>query len=662
MALLVGLCADRASAQVVLSAVPMTNAPQEAVTNSVVPTLDITEAPARMIMAEKPIPAQVRTSGPFAEIVKLANSGMDEKVMLAFVTNSTSIFNLSADEIVYLNDIGVPAPVITTIIERDHQLLKSTSPAPTAQPVPEAVSLNVAALPPPQPAAPQPDYTYPMEPYAVPAYAQEPDYAPFYDALSPYGAWADVEGYGPCWQPTVGVINPSWQPYFDSGYWVYTDCGWYWLSDYSWGWAPFHYGRWFHHKHLGWCWAPGTVWGPSWVSWRYNDGFCGWAPLPPGAYFSVGAGLTLQGRRVQDHDDLGLPPGRYRFVAWNHFLDRHLNQQSLSPQQASQVFSRSTPVTRITRSGRWINNDALPIAKVASATRAPVRSVAVREMSSTTGGSRSEKFEANRRILTVYRPRMPDASSTRSPGSEPISRPSSSAPTGRPAAPPGGARPRTAADRNLEYLWGLDEPPQSLAARAASAPTAGSAPSAPSARSAMAPDNSAGSSRGLRQGAPSANQSRRSRVVSSSASSPARNSDPTRGGMPPSSTPAPWIRPQRAEPPAQPASAPTAVSGTEVPRYTPPSMVSIPGLLPFPQLSRPALAPAATPQSAFGPPPQLVVPQSSFANPGPATAPLAPPVQLPPMINMGGIYSAPAGLAPSAPSALSAPGVIGGRR
>ena len=103
----------------------------------------------------------------------------------------------------------------------------------------------------------------------------------FYDTLAPYGTWVQVDGYGRCWQPLVVVSEPGWQPYCDRGHWVYTDAGWYWMSDYSWGWAPFHYGRWFHHERFGWVWTPDTVWGPSWVTWRYSDDYCGWAPLPP---------------------------------------------------------------------------------------------------------------------------------------------------------------------------------------------------------------------------------------------------------------------------------------------------------------------------------------------------------------------------------------------
>ena len=63
--------------------------------------------------------------------------------------------------------------------------------------------------------------------------------------------WIEVEGYGRCWQPTVVVGNRNWQPYCDRGQWVYSDAGWYWLSDYTWGATTFHYGRWFTHPSRG---------------------------------------------------------------------------------------------------------------------------------------------------------------------------------------------------------------------------------------------------------------------------------------------------------------------------------------------------------------------------------------------------------------------------
>jgi hypothetical protein len=71
---------------------------------------------------------------------------------------------------------------------------------------------------------------YATEGYPPPP-AADTGYSTFYDSLAPYGTWVDVAGCGPCWQPTVVVANPVWRPYCDAGRWVYTDCGWYWLSE-----------------------------------------------------------------------------------------------------------------------------------------------------------------------------------------------------------------------------------------------------------------------------------------------------------------------------------------------------------------------------------------------------------------------------------------------
>src|SRR5262249_35280204 len=151
--------------------------------------------------------------------------------------------------------------VVTTMLQHDHLMVESAINAARApiesSPEPPEPGLPVQPAPAADNAA---DYS-PAPP------AEEPAFSTFYDSLAPYGTWVDVGGYGQCWQPSAVSINPEWQPYCDRGHWVYSDCGWYWLSDYSWGWAPFHYGRWFRHNRLGWCWQPDRVWGPSWVSW-----------------------------------------------------------------------------------------------------------------------------------------------------------------------------------------------------------------------------------------------------------------------------------------------------------------------------------------------------------------------------------------------------------
>ena len=71
-----------------------------------------------MVSVEKPLPHNINPRGPLAEIVKLVNSGVNESVLLAFVTNSVHTFDLGAEDIIYLNDIGVPAAVVTAMIQR----------------------------------------------------------------------------------------------------------------------------------------------------------------------------------------------------------------------------------------------------------------------------------------------------------------------------------------------------------------------------------------------------------------------------------------------------------------------------------------------------------------------------------------------------------------
>ncbi len=102
--------------------------------------------------------------------------------------------------------------------------------------------------------------------------------ADFNAPLAEHGAWVEVDSYGRCWHPAS--IAVGWQPY-TYGHWVWTDFGWYWVSDEPWGWACYHYGHWFHHPRHGWVWRPGTEWAPAWVSWRVGGGYVGWAPLPP---------------------------------------------------------------------------------------------------------------------------------------------------------------------------------------------------------------------------------------------------------------------------------------------------------------------------------------------------------------------------------------------
>jgi hypothetical protein len=255
------------------------------------------------------------------EVVKLTQAHMNDDVILAYIHNSGASYNLSADDILYLNTQGVTQPVISALLQAKGSAPNAPS-APISTPSTSAPPISAPQVNPPPPDggggyAPQPVMPPPSS-EAPPGSDISLTY--FQSQLAPYGMWTDIPGYGQCWVPSVEATTPDWRPYFNAGHWEYTEDGWYWKSDYPWGQYTFHYGRWTHDFHYGWVWVPGYNWGPGWVSWRHAEGvgYCGWAPLPPGARFEVGVGLTWDGRVATDVD-FGLAPDAYVFIPFDHF-------------------------------------------------------------------------------------------------------------------------------------------------------------------------------------------------------------------------------------------------------------------------------------------------------------------------------------------------------
>jgi len=172
----------------------------------------------------------------------------------------------------------------------------------------------------------------------------------FYDSLGSQGTWIQSSDYGYVWQPQVN--DPDWAPYTD-GRWAYTDDGWTWVSDEPWGWATYHYGRWVNLDGTGWCWVPGYTWAPAWVSWRYGDGYCGWAPLPPDSFvgvdysddgFEIGVGFHIGG----DCDDFyGIGPGCYIFLPVNCLGYRHYRSYYYHRGDNYGIINHTTNVTNI---------------------------------------------------------------------------------------------------------------------------------------------------------------------------------------------------------------------------------------------------------------------------------------------------------------------------
>ncbi len=351
--------------------------------------------------ASSALPPDILPTSPLAQVIRLMQAGVDESIIMTYVTNSGSTFNLNSDKIIYLKDIGLPNEIVTAMMQRDQQLqqqMAATTYQPPAQP------------------APVPETTEPPETAPAPPPVEQPVEQPaevtvnyFYDTLTPYGTWVDVDGYGRCWRPSVVVYNPGWQPYCDHGHWVYTDCGWYWFSDYSWGWAPFHYGRWFRHSHWGWCWTPDTVWGPSWVSWRYSDDYCGWAPLPPLAVYREGFGFFYNGLAVGVGFDFGLSWNCFAFVPIGHFCDPHPRRYCVAPAQATQIYNHTTVINNFeVRNHNFVNHGIDP-EHITAVTRTPIHPISIRDNASPSGhGPHGDQLSHDGRTLVVNRPHFVD--------------------------------------------------------------------------------------------------------------------------------------------------------------------------------------------------------------------------------------------------------------
>ena len=167
------------------------------------------------------VPDNAKLSQPARDIVKMTVSRIPEDVIKSYINNSPTVFNLSADNIINLQGVGVSSAVTASMLMHDKSVRDN---APVLQP-----------QMPGQPQMPQPNAPYPGMPdqgAVNPPIDSQTVYD--YSTLSPYGDWNYVADYG--WY---------WQPY-----------GWLGYDYYPWGYLRF--GRWCNFSGRGWCWLPGS--------------------------------------------------------------------------------------------------------------------------------------------------------------------------------------------------------------------------------------------------------------------------------------------------------------------------------------------------------------------------------------------------------------------
>jgi hypothetical protein len=116
------------------------------------------------------LPPDIDSNSPLAQVIRLVQAGVEQSVILAYISNSANPFNLNSEEIIYLNDLGAPPEIANAMMQHDPQLQQTG----VAENGPPAQSENPAESP----------ATPPANTTAQPANVTV-NY--FYDTLTPYG-------------------------------------------------------------------------------------------------------------------------------------------------------------------------------------------------------------------------------------------------------------------------------------------------------------------------------------------------------------------------------------------------------------------------------------------------------------------------------------------
>lgn len=361
---------------------------------------------------------------PVADVLRLVRSNVSTDTIYSYIQNSPDMFDLSSDNVIYLDHQNIDPKIISAMMHHDRELreqqnasLNQTTLPPVLPPVTSVPdwtmqpnSTNWTPTNPPAPPDESNNYPpgYPPSEMAPGPYddsAQSAGY--FYPSLAPYGSWSQLPGFGPCWQPFCAKTDRTWKPFCNRGQWFFTDCGWFWNSFYPWGWAPFHFGRWCNHPRLGWIWFPGKTWSPAWVTWRDSSKNIGWAPMPPRSDFDQN-GLSFQGREVQNDFGFGLRPNDFTFVPAQEFGSMQVSSHRLDLPQTTRIF----PDTRVVNNLAWANgrvlNAGLDVNLIAADSRQPIIRARLKDSASLAGSGFFPGQAGNPATVSVFRPQLLD--------------------------------------------------------------------------------------------------------------------------------------------------------------------------------------------------------------------------------------------------------------
>jgi hypothetical protein len=144
------------------------------------------------------------------EVMKLYKGGISADIMVSYINNSPLLFYLSADNIIALQQQGVPAPVLTAMIQRYGQLQRhptmpvgepAQAQAPARAPAPQ---YSYSGYPPENPEA---NFNAALQARAAAGIAYAP--SPYTYAVSSYPVYAPAPAYyDPFFEP--------WDPFYGS--------------------------------------------------------------------------------------------------------------------------------------------------------------------------------------------------------------------------------------------------------------------------------------------------------------------------------------------------------------------------------------------------------------------------------------------------------------
>jgi hypothetical protein len=240
---------------------------------------------------------------------------------------------------------------------------------------------------------PSADAAYPSPPAIADAEYDQADPQGFQAALNPYGEWVNAN-LGYAWRP-LGT-GMGWRPYL-YGRWEWTDYGWYWVSSEPFGWATYHYGRWYIDSFYGWVWLPGATWGPSWVEWRSNDNYVGWAPLTPASAY------TSNGMIVENNGWYS-PAPYWTFVGYGSFGAVAIGDHAEPVGHYQQIMPNTHRSVVITSRGGRVVNSGIDVRVVSRHMGTHVPRAAVIE--GTQGGGEKMVRGGGSQRVQVYRPQI----------------------------------------------------------------------------------------------------------------------------------------------------------------------------------------------------------------------------------------------------------------